>query len=382
MYKNVILPAGILAGTIIGAGVFALPSLFLKAGVLTGLFYLIIFTLAFILIHLMYADVVLTTDGNHRFAGYALIYLGKFARFISLLATVIGMILVLTVYLILSISFIHLIFPALSSNDSLIIFWALSSATIFFGIKKLALAEVLSTYGITLIILITLFFGLFGFGKFANSNFINISFLFLPYGAILFALSGRVAIPTVIDYFKKDPAFASNSRLQLIKNAKLAIVLGTGFSALLYLLFIIGVFGSSDKISPDSVSGLIGHLPVLTLYLLGFLGLISMWSTYIVIGYDTLRSLEFDFQFSKLVAILLMIFAPILLYFAGLKNFLSLVSIVGGIFIGLEGLFIVLMWRRLPKISAGTRILKPNTPVAYVLLIIFILGIILTAIAK
>lgn len=380
MYKNIVLPAGILAGTIIGAGVFALPYLFLKAGILTGLFYLTIFTIAFVLIHLMYADVVLGTAGDHRFAGYAQIYLGKFARWASLLITIIGMILVLTVYLILSISFIHLIFPKIAGTDDLIAFWLLSSLAVFLGVKKLALAEILSTYGIAAIMLIILSYGLVHIGRFIEAPLLNLNSVFLPYGAILFSLSGRVAIPALVDYFKKDPELTSSGRLKIIGNAKWSIIIGTVFSALLYLIFIIGVFGASasSKISPDSVAGLVGHLPTPALYLFGLLGLISMWSTYIVIGYDVLRSLKFDFRFSALLANIIIIFAPIFLYFTGLKNFIPLVSLIGGVFLGLEALLIVLMWRRLPKISEGVRILKPNRFLTYALLLIFILGIILT----
>ena len=69
MYKNFILPAGLLAETIIGAGMFALPYVFQKSGIGLGLFYLFFFGLVSILIHLMYADIILRTSENHRFAG-------------------------------------------------------------------------------------------------------------------------------------------------------------------------------------------------------------------------------------------------------------------------------------------------------------------------
>ena len=106
MFKNVILPASLLAGTIIGAGVFALPYVFVKAGILTGLFYLLIFSAVFTLIHLMYADIILRTKENRRFFGYAEIYLGSWGKWPAILITIVGMIFVLTVYLILSVSFL------------------------------------------------------------------------------------------------------------------------------------------------------------------------------------------------------------------------------------------------------------------------------------
>ncbi len=109
MRKSIILPTGLLAATIIGAGIFALPYTFEKAGIITGLFYLVIFAGVFTLIHLMYADVIIKTEGFHRFVGYAEIYLGNIGKWLTVSVTVIGMIFVLVIYLILSISFINLI---------------------------------------------------------------------------------------------------------------------------------------------------------------------------------------------------------------------------------------------------------------------------------
>ena len=104
MYKNIILPASLLASTIIGAGMFALPYAFAKAGILSGLFYLLFFSLVVILIHLMYADIIVRTSENHRFLGYAKIYFGRVGFWLAFLISVIGAIFALTIYLILSVS--------------------------------------------------------------------------------------------------------------------------------------------------------------------------------------------------------------------------------------------------------------------------------------
>ena len=46
-YKEIGLPAGLLSSLIIGAGIFALPYVFYRAGFLVGLFYLVIFSIVF-----------------------------------------------------------------------------------------------------------------------------------------------------------------------------------------------------------------------------------------------------------------------------------------------------------------------------------------------
>lgn len=375
MYKNIILPASLLAGTIIGAGIFALPFVFEKAGIITGLFYLGIFSAGFVFIHLMYADLILKTEGGeniHRFPGYAKIYLGNWGFWLAILTTVIGMLFVLTIYLILSVSFINLIKPVnlnISDIYELLFFWLLGSAAIFLGIRRLAFSEFLITGGIIGIILIIFGYGLGHFGKIISVPAFNFQNIFLPYGAVLFSLAGRVAIPAVVSYFQKIK--------QPLVEIKKPIILGTLLPFPIYLLFVFGIWGLSEVVSQDAISGLVGQIPKEILALIGVFGLISLWSSYIVIGLDVKNSLKFDLKFSKILAGLTVIILPLLLYFFGFQSFLTLVSLIGGIFIALEGIFIALMWLKARKIKSEEVIFKKLSPlVVYALIIIFMGGIV------
>ena len=375
MYKNTILPASLLAGTIIGAGVFALPFVFQKAGIVTGLFYLSLFGAVFVFIHLMYADLILKTEEGknlHRFSGYTKIYLGNKGFWLSILMTIVGMLFTLTVYLILSISFINLIHPlvlSLSNTVKLLIFWFLSSVAIFLGIRRIVFSEFLITGGIFAIILIILGYGFSHWERIVLVPVFNLQNIFLPYGAVLFALSGRVAIPAVISYFQKI-------RRPLIE-VKKPIILGTLLPALVYLLFVFGIWGLSNVVSEDAVSGLIGQIPQEVLTLIGIFGLISLWSSYIVIGLDLESSLKFDLKFPKILSGFIVVAFPLFLYFLGFQNFLNLVSMVGGIFIALEGIFIVLMWLKASKLKAREIIFrKLSSSITYILILIFVIGII------
>jgi hypothetical protein len=360
IFNQLILPAALLSGAIIGAGIFALPYVFDKAGTIAGLFYLVVFAAVFSLIHLKYADIINATPTDHRFAGYAEIYLGKIGKILAILMTVVGTVFVLTVYLILSVSFINLLAPNLPDVYKVFIFWLFSSLAIYWKVERLAISELLVTLGMTLIIFIIFAFGLKNFSEVILSKpKFNVSYLFLPYGAILFALSGRVAIPALLGYFRRNNLPPTFSRP--------AIVLGTVFPAIVYLLFVIGVLNLSATVSEDSISGLVDRLPSRALELLGILGIISLWSTYIVIGRDIKKSLEHDFNFPKILIFLFVILAPLGLYFYGLGGFLRLISVTGGVFIGLEGIFIVLMRQRA---------LQKKPLLDYLLLAIFIGGII------
>lgn len=375
MFKNIILPTSLLAGTIIGAGIFALPYVFEKAGILTGLFYLIIFSAVFALIHLMYADVIIRTKENHRLPGYARIYLGKWGEGLAIITSIIGMFFALTIYLILSISFFNLIFPSLLSfvyAYKLLIFWFLGSLAVFIGINRLAVSEFLIFFGIMAIILMIFGCGMANSGQIISGYLVNWAYAILPYGAILFSFNGRIAIPTVLGYFRK------NNQSQL--KAKIPIILGSLTPALVYLIFVFGIFSLSDQVSEDAISGLISHLPRLVLVLFGVLGLVSLWSSYIMIGRSIKKSLEHDLKLRHFLSGSIVSAAPLLLYFSGFQSFLGLIAIVGGVFAGISGIFIILMWLKARKTEAGRGALlkKINPLIIYALLLVFIGGIIYT----
>jgi len=61
-----------------------------------------------------------------------------------------------------------------------------------------------------------------------------------------------------------------------------------------------------------------------------------------------------------------------------LKDFLSLIKLTGGVFIGLESILVILIWRQLQKQSSESVIFKKLNPsILYLLLLIFAFGIIL-----
>ncbi|MBI2010884.1 MAG: hypothetical protein HYS89_01465 [Candidatus Colwellbacteria bacterium] len=221
-YKEIILPTGLLASMIIGAGMFALPYVFLKAGFLLGLFYLAVFAAVFSAIHLMYLRVINETEGRHRFVGYARIYLGDFGFWLAVLTTVIGLTLVLVAYLILGVDFLKIAIPSLSSSLALYLFWFTGVAAVVFSLKRLANFEFLVAVAMVAIILI-----LFGFSLKAPSltlSRFNPTDFFLPYGVVLFSLAGRAAISSLRDYWQ--------GRALPKKGLRRAVVLGTLIPAL------------------------------------------------------------------------------------------------------------------------------------------------------
>ena len=369
--KKFLFSSAILAGTIIGAGIFSLPYVFAKTGFLISTVYLVLLAGIFILLYLMYADVILVTPGKHQFVGESRKYLGLSGYLIAILTAVLGMFLVLTVYLILSSSFINLIFTqSVGSLTVLIIFWVFGSLGILLGIRAIGFEEVLMAGGIVLIVAVLFFLGI---GQFNWVTFTKWqpSYFFLPYGPLIFSLAGRVAIPELVRRLNKTPPDH-----HLLKKS---IITGVLLPAVIYLAFVLAVTGLSKgptAITPDAVSGLINSLNREILVILGFLGIFTLLSSYIIIGLNIKEILIFDFKIAKGLAALIVILAPLLLYLVGLKNFLHLVSLIGGVFIALEAILIILMWRQSSKIRGTVLFRQLPKFLIYFLLIIFGLGII------
>ncbi len=340
-FKSFILPTSLLAGTIVGAGIFSLPYVFKMSGVGLGIIFLILFTFIYCVIHLMYADLIIKNGDKHRFAGLAKIYFGNFGYWTSILMTIIEMFFVLTIYLILSFSFLSLVFPSVPQIFQVIIFWWVGSVIIFSGIKKISLFEFLSIVGIIgAVALIVFWGGLAFFNKPLELVSSSPIFWLMPFGAILFSLNGRPAVPSVISYFK-------DNAIDPIKSKK-SIIWGTIIPAIIYLAFIFGVLGISKSITPDSVSGIVASISSqFSISVLAILGILALVSSYFSIGLDVFKSLEFDLKFSKFFSMFLAILAPIFIYFLDIGGFIKLVEIAGGFFIGFEGIFIVAMWSKM-----------------------------------
>lgn len=336
--RRFVLPVSLLSGTIIGAGVFSLPFVFVTGGWVTALSYLAVFGTVFAVIHLMYADVMLTTDkAAHDFVGYARAYLGAWAGWLAFVMTVVGMLFALTIYLVLSASFSSILFPDQSTGTLVFLFWMLGSLFMFTPVRGMAALEALALLVIVGIVGIVAAQGVPHAERLLTVPPLDLRYLFLPFGPVLFSYAGRVAIPPLLSYFKAEglsPLYA-----------KRAIIWGTALPAFAYLLFALGVVGLSDSVSEDAVSGIVGLSPAF-LRAIGVLVLASLASSYFIVGVSVMRILEKDLAVPRLLSASLVVVAPLLLYAAGLKDFLTLVSVSGGVFIALEGVFIALMWRK------------------------------------
>lgn len=353
LISNFLLPVGMLAGAIIGAGVFSLPFVLLPLGTVGAALYLGILGAVFALVHLLYADLVLRTPGNSNFVGIARRYLGTPGLVLTLFTSVLQMFFVLLIYLVLSKSFFALFAPR-ELFFGVTSFWLLGSATIFLSARRFAGIEFLITVGIAAIMGFVFFLGFRSDGAMLLPLALPLplSLALLAIGPVLFSLSGRVAVAEVVSYFGRTREAAP----RIMRS----VVFGTMFPAALYFLFVLAVWALAPTVTHDAVSGLAGVLEAMPLRLISVLGLLSLWSSYIIVGLNVKNILRDDLRVSPFLAGAAVVIAPLALYGAGFTNFLKLVEFTGGTFLAVEGILLLFLWQRANRES--NPVLVPRVP--------------------
>lgn len=328
-YKNLFLEIALLFATTIGVGLFSLPYIFKQAGFPIGIFYLIILAAIIIIAHYFYFQVLeATKEKKEGLIGLVRTYFGDVAEKIAFLIVVGGLILALVAHLILGSSFLEIFFP--NNAWGIWFFWFVASIPIFIKLKYLKRTEFWATI---LIIGLIIYLAAFTDFKLADYNFLsfNSKNYFLPFGAVLFSLAGWPAI---------EPIFAKEKN-QKKSAIKLIMAAGTALAALFYLIFVIIIFGLKT-ITPYALTGLLYP----QLQIAGFLGLILVLVSYWPVGLEVKNGLERDLKWAPAVGGLTVIFSPLILYLLGLKNFLPLIGIVGGVFLSLQYLLILLVAKK------------------------------------
>ncbi len=336
--KNLIFASALLAGTIIGAGIFSLPYVVSKTGLGLGFFCFVFFTIVYYCLHLMYAKVALLHEEKHDFAYFAEQHLSPRAGIWASMIIVGGMVLSLAVYLVLAPSFINL-FLGLDGLPAALLFWGLGSIFIFVELSMLGIAEMLGVAGILGAVLVIL-----GAGSIVSKSislspdFSSWAVFLLPFGPLLFSFSGRSAIVTMVEEHR-----AAESKKQGFSMTK-AVLLGTGVPLLVYLIFTFAFLRINSAPSVDPMRDL-ASLPETLLVALGIMGFLALWTSYFMIGLNVKNLLEEDLKIPRLWSGLLVLVVPILLFISGIASFIELVAFTGSVFLAFEGMFITRMWQ-------------------------------------
>jgi len=370
MNKNFLFALATLIGTIVGAGIFGLPYVIERSGIIPGFFYFFILGGAVLLIHLCFGEVILRTKEKYRLPGFSQKYLGKLGRNLVMISVITGVIGALLAYLILGGEFLKILlspFLNLSEVQFTLIFWLVLAFFVLRGIKLIAPAEFFTNILFFLIIVIILGFC---FPKFDISNLtiLDPPNIFLPFGVILFSLIGWSAIPEMIDFLK----FSSER-----KNIKRIIILATIIVLFFYILFTIFVIGVTGKnTSQDTLSGLIPFLGEKIIFFIALAAIITLADSFLVLGLYLRNTFIYDFKLPKIISFLFACGLPLILFLIGFRSFITTIGFIGTIVGVIEGIIIILLFRKAKTLGNRTPEYRLKIPsiLLYCLIVIFLLG--------
>ncbi len=373
MNRQPIYATSILVGTIVGAGIFALPYVVMRAGIFVGIFYFLFLGLIVLTIHLIFGEIVMRTSAVHHIVGYGEIYLGKIGKRLFSVSSLIGMGGSILVYLILGGNFLMNI---LGQNDGptifyVLIFWFFMSLGVTLGWRRISLVEFLMT---ALLILVMIIIAVYSFGRFRMDNFrlIDLKYFLLPWGVIFYALSGGSAIPELKEVLGEKKIFL-----------KKVIIWGTIIPIIIYLIFAVSVIGATGSLtSEDTISGIKNLFGNGIVYLVAIFGFLSIATSYLVLGMVLKKIFIYDFKINRLLAAAIVCLVPLILYLLGLHNFIKIISFLGLWLGAVEGILLLLIHKKSKVLGDRQPEYSLTIPkfIYYLIALIFILGPVLSII--
>lgn len=361
MFKDYIYPIAVFSGGMVGVGFLSLPYIALQTGIWLMLLYFLVLTALIVAINLIFCQISLKTPDFKRFPGFVGHYLGKWAEIFAMVSTIFAVFGILLVYLIVGGQFLTTALGPIFSGSILtyvLIYFLIVSIIIYFDIKVIARVEF---WIITLLFLSLFFIFIESFSHIKLSNIFvagsrGFDNFFLPYGPMLFALWGIGLIPEVEEMIRGKK-----------KRLKTIVTISTIIVSVFYLLFIFLILGITGKQTDQTaLTGLRNFLPNTLVLISLLIGALATFTAFITQGIIFKKTLIFDLKIKHWQAFVMTCCPPLILFLIGLKSFIPLISITGGVLLGIDGILILLMYKKI----GGKNI------IIYPLSLVFLLGVI------
>ena len=224
------------------------------------------------------------------------------------------------------------------------IFFVFITALVFIGLRTIKTVELFLSLGILAVAIL-----IAGVSaphiSFNHIAYTNLAYLFLPYGVLLFAYSGVNSIPEAHSLLKNRD-----------KKFKHAIILAGVINIIIYTLFafvVVGVTGAET--TEIATIGLGNKIGTSVLILGNLFAVLAMGTSALMVALTTRDSLNWDYKINKTLGTLIACGIPYLIYVIGFRQFIVLLNIVGGVFMSLEMLLILLIYWRAKQLGHWTR---------------------------
>ena len=357
----------IVAGTIFGVGVFAIPYAVAQAGPVAGLFWFIVVAFAVVSLHLLYGSLQLNGNSHKRLISLVGNNLGSKWRFIPFVSTFVGGAGAMLAYLIVGGNFAKLFSGDLlnvSSDQWTVVIWLLFSVLIFFGVKSVARFELIATGVLFLgvIFIIVVFWQNASISLIPQGSAAN---FFVPYGVILFSLYGANAIPEMVEFVGDKHRKITN-----------IIMIGTLLPLVCYIFFTFGILGlSGSSVSTDAISGLSGLVNPAIIKIAALVGFLAIATSFVTVGLYLADTLTEDLRFPTLVARMIAVCIPVILFLIGLRNFITIAGFIGAVLGAIDGILISYIFLRLRSSGRISPLVYTPRFIPIILIAVFLVGI-------
>lgn len=321
----------VIVGTIVGAGVLGIPFVFAQSGFLTGVFVLFILGLALLFTRLMLGELTLRTEELHQLTGYTELYIGKWAKHLQGFILIVGIYGTLLAYMIGQGKILSALFSG-SETTWTIIFYLVFSFLVLQGIDMVKRSELLMTI---LIFLAVTTIGVFTASGISTTSLINfeINNFFIPYGVVLFSLSGLVSVPQVRRILKKE-----NQESMMKK-----IIIWAGIiPPIIYFVFafiVIGITGgNTTEVATVGLGEALGPHMIIIGNVFAFFAISTSFLTLSL----ALRGIfKYDYSIPPWMSSSLVITVPLILFAIGFRDFIYIISVIGALTVGVNGYFTI-----------------------------------------
>ncbi|MBP9761181.1 MAG: hypothetical protein KBD15_03000 [Candidatus Magasanikbacteria bacterium] len=328
----------LIVSSTIGAGVLGIPYAVAKVGLIPGIIYILVLGFLMTGFHLLLGSICANTGEKMHLAGLAERYLGQWGKKLMTVLFYSMLFGALVIYLIGIGQSLAAVFGGNAQHWSLI-FFVLATILLFIGIHAIKSIELLLTLGIFAIVVCITAWSI-PYATFEAWKQVSWVSLFFPYGIILFALHGSNSIPEAYTLLKEKKPHIFRQ----------AIIISGLLITLVYIIFttiVVGVTGNeTTEIATIGLGRTVGN----NMHIFGNLfALIALATSYIAVGLSLSDSLFWDYKMPRLWSRLLVSFIPLAIFAFGITSFIQAIDIVGGIFVSLEMLLILAIYRKMIK---------------------------------
>ncbi len=353
-----------LTSMIIGAGLFALPSVISQAGFLLGTLQIVGIGTLMVISSLYLGEILLRTKKDHQMYGLARKYLGKKGGYAMLIAFGLGAIGALSAYIIGEAESWNILF-GINKFTAGAIYWGIFSVLLIFGLKIFEKIELfINVIKVTFFILI--FVVAMKIPSYSHElNDIRMYNFFLPITTIVFAFLGFSALPEVKEELKGN-----------LRKLKKVIISSYIIAAIVYLLFCFIIILKTGGLQNFEPIALLNYYGLFFVVFVKLFEIVTLATATLALGFAFKETMIEDMNLNKYISWSITIILPVFIALL-FRDFGLLISIVGAITGGTLGILTVLMHRKAVKHSERKPeySMKSNIIIDTVLIILFVSAI-------